>query len=89
MGPDFDYDGVVDNAQCNLQIKSSWIPNVNAGGSRNDFQLFATNPKFKLTVIHPTNQVIVPCWTWVGLETCLEMNPKFSRANTISPFSQK
>ena len=59
MGPDFDADGKVDDAMSTLQLKSSWTPNVNAGGSRNSFELFATNPKFKLTVIHESNQVIV------------------------------
>ena len=55
--PDFDADGIVDDALCTLQLKSSWTPNLNAGGSRNNFELFATNPKFKLTVINQSNQV--------------------------------
>ena len=57
FSPDFDADGIVDDALSTLQLKSSWTPNVNAGGSRNNFELFATNPKFKLTVIHQSNQV--------------------------------
>ena len=83
MGPDFDHDGQVDNAnvsfkiqfhkkkfqnrhsisriffiaQCTMTIHGAWIANVNAGGCRNNFELFATNPKIKLTVMHETNQV--------------------------------
>ena len=62
FSPDFDADGIVDDALSTLQLKSSWIPDVNAGGSRNNFELFATNPKFKLTVIHESNQVILFCF---------------------------
>ena len=40
-----------------MTIHGAWIANVNAGGCRNDFELFATNPKIKLTVMHETNQV--------------------------------
>ena len=71
MGPDFDQDGQVDNAQCTLTIEGSWIPNVNAGGCRNNFELFATNPKLKLTVMHETNQVnfILKLSTSVSLNT--------------------
>ena len=57
MGPDFDHDGQVDNAQCTMTIHGAWIANLNAGGCRNNFELFATNPKIKLTVMHETNQV--------------------------------
>ena len=57
MGPDFDHDGQVDNAQCTITLHGSWIANVNAGGCRNNFELFATNPKYKLSVMHETNQV--------------------------------
>jgi len=44
-------------AQCTMTIHGAWIANVNAGGCRNNFELFATNPKIKLTVMHETNQV--------------------------------
>ena len=40
-----------------MTIHGAWIANVNAGGCRNNFELFATNPKIKLTVMHETNQV--------------------------------
>ena len=59
MGPDFDHDGQVDNAQCTITLHGSWIANVNAGGCRNNFELFATNPKYKLSVMHETNQVSI------------------------------
>ena len=59
IGPDFDYDGKVDDVSTTIQLTSSWILGDNAGGSRNDFQLFATNPKFKLTAKHESNQVII------------------------------
>ena len=31
MGPDFDHDGQVDNAQCTITLHGSWIANINAG----------------------------------------------------------
>ena len=59
MGPDFDLDGEVDDALSTLTLKGSWIPNVNAGGCRNNLALFATNPKFKITIGQESNQVII------------------------------
>jgi calpain len=59
MGPDFDKDGQVDNALSTLTHHGAWIPGKNAGGCRNDFALFAANPKIKITVKHPTNQVLL------------------------------
>ena len=58
MGPDFDLDGQVDQA-LTLTLQGSWIPNVNAGGCRNDMALFATNPKYKITIGQEINQVII------------------------------
>ena len=31
MGPDFDHDGQVDDAQCTITLHGSWIANINAG----------------------------------------------------------
>lgn len=59
MGPDFDFDGQVDDVSCTLQLKGEWKPNFNAGGSRNNFTLFATNPKYKLTVMSESDQMII------------------------------
>ena len=59
MGPDFDLDGEVDDALSTLTLQGSWIPNVNAGGCRNNLALFATNPKFKITIGQEINQVII------------------------------
>ena len=74
MGPDFDHDGQVDNAQCTMTIHGAWIANVNAGGCRNNFELFATNPKIKLTVMHETNQVSKRAQSFTLLKTDLRQD---------------
>ncbi|XP_071111005.1 calpain-A-like [Haliotis cracherodii] len=52
-GPDFDGDGVSDSAGHFVRLDGSWEEGVNAGGSRNDLKLFATNPQYLLTLTHP------------------------------------
>ncbi|XP_037089080.1 calpain-A-like [Pollicipes pollicipes] len=54
LGPDYDKDGRVDHVGQVQQIRSEWVPGETAGGSRNNFDKFATNPQFLLTVIDPT-----------------------------------
>ena len=42
------------------QIRGEWIPGKNAGGSRNNFEKFATNPQYLLTVVDPTPGETMP-----------------------------
>ncbi|XP_060560457.1 calpain-A-like [Ruditapes philippinarum] len=53
MGPDFDGDGVSDQAGHFEVIRGEWILGCSAGGSRNDLQKFATNPQYLLTLTEP------------------------------------
>ncbi|KAK3599373.1 hypothetical protein CHS0354_036379 [Potamilus streckersoni] len=53
MGPDFDGDLVSDTASHIEVIKGEWIEGINAGGSRNNIELFATNPQYLLTLTEP------------------------------------
>lgn len=50
MGPDFDGDGVSDQVGQFAMMKGAWTKDKTAGGSRNNLELFATNPQFVLTV---------------------------------------
>ncbi|XP_076056282.1 calpain-B-like [Oratosquilla oratoria] len=50
MGPDYDKDGLVDQVGKVQAIKGEWVCGVTAGGSRNDFASFATNPQILLSV---------------------------------------
>ncbi|XP_050697521.1 calpain-A-like isoform X2 [Eriocheir sinensis] len=52
LGPDYDHDGTVDEVGQVQAIRGEWIEGVTAGGSRNDFAKFATNPQFLLKVEH-------------------------------------
>ncbi|XP_067651433.1 calpain-A-like [Haliotis asinina] len=52
-GPDFDGDSVSDSAGHFVSLGGGWEDGVNAGGSRNDLKLFATNPQYLLTLTHP------------------------------------
>ncbi|KAK3859138.1 hypothetical protein Pcinc_034716 [Petrolisthes cinctipes] len=53
IGPDFDHDGIVDKVGQVKAIKGEWVKGVSAGGSRNDFELFSTNPMFLLRIHEP------------------------------------
>ncbi|XP_063848064.1 calpain-9-like isoform X2 [Scylla paramamosain] len=50
LGPDFDHDGTVDAVGQVKAIRGEWMVGRTAGGSRNDFEKFATNPQFLLEV---------------------------------------
>ncbi|XP_071538694.1 calpain-A-like isoform X2 [Panulirus ornatus] len=50
IGPDFDQDGTVDYVGQVKAIKGEWVKGKSAGGSRNDFEKFATNPQYLLTI---------------------------------------
>ncbi|ESO97736.1 hypothetical protein LOTGIDRAFT_104198, partial [Lottia gigantea] len=56
-GPDFDGDGVSDvvgNYFCHMEmIKGEWIKDISAGGSRNNLDLFTTNPQYLLSLYQP------------------------------------
>ncbi|KAF2345853.1 Peptidase C2 calpain catalytic domain [Trinorchestia longiramus] len=51
IGPDFDGDGDVDRVEKTREIEGSWRAGVNAGGSRNNFDLFSTNPQILLHIM--------------------------------------
>ncbi|XP_064097877.1 calpain-A-like isoform X1 [Macrobrachium nipponense] len=53
IGPDFDHDGTVDYVGQVKAIKGEWVVGESAGGSRNDFEKFATNPQYLLTITEP------------------------------------
>ncbi|KAK7505992.1 hypothetical protein BaRGS_00002714, partial [Batillaria attramentaria] len=50
LGPDFDGDGVRDTVRHMETVRGEWKVGVSAGGSRNNLELFATNPQFLLTL---------------------------------------
>ncbi|XP_045130569.1 calpain-9-like isoform X2 [Portunus trituberculatus] len=50
LGPDYDHDGTVDAVGQVKAIRGEWVAGSTAGGSRNDFEKFATNPQFLLKV---------------------------------------
>lgn len=50
LGPDFDGDGVRDTVRHMETVRGEWKAGVSAGGSRNNLELFATNPQFLLTL---------------------------------------
>ncbi|XP_018022767.1 calpain-A isoform X2 [Hyalella azteca] len=51
MGPDFDADGDTDRVERTRDIQGSWRAGINAGGCRNNFELFSTNPQYLLQII--------------------------------------
>ncbi|XP_045616999.1 calpain-A isoform X2 [Procambarus clarkii] len=53
IGPDFDNDGTIDHVGQVQAIKGEWAEGSSAGGSRNDFDKFATNPQYLLTLTDP------------------------------------
>ncbi|XP_042886096.1 calpain-A-like isoform X2 [Penaeus japonicus] len=67
IGPDFDNDGTVDHVGQVKAIKGEWIPGQTAGGSRNDFEKFATNPQFLLTVEEPDDDDDDGCNVLIGV----------------------
>ncbi|PVD31487.1 hypothetical protein C0Q70_06899 [Pomacea canaliculata] len=50
LGPDFDGDGVSDAVGHMETIIGEWVIGESAGGSRNNLEMFATNPQFLLTL---------------------------------------
>lgn len=50
LGPDFDGDGVQDTVGHMETVRGEWKVGESAGGSRNNLDLFATNPQFLLTL---------------------------------------
>ncbi|XP_069954172.1 calpain-A isoform X2 [Cherax quadricarinatus] len=56
IGPDFDHNGTVDRIGQVQAIKGEWVVGVSAGGSRNDFDKFATNPQYLLTITDPDTE---------------------------------
>ncbi|XP_042211063.1 LOW QUALITY PROTEIN: calpain-A-like [Homarus americanus] len=67
IGPDFDKDGTVDHVEQVKAIKGEWVKGVSAGGSRNDFEKFATNPQYLLTVTEPDTKDDNVCSVLVGV----------------------
>ncbi|XP_013421779.1 calpain-A [Lingula anatina] len=53
LGPDFDGDGVTDQAGHIEKVKGEWKKDISAGGCRNDLASFATNPQYLLTLTEP------------------------------------
>ena len=51
LGPDFNHDGSVDQAESVKVTFGEGVPGKSAGGCRNNLGLFATNPQFLLTVL--------------------------------------
>ena len=52
LGPDFNHDGSVDEAESVKVIFGEWSTSLGtAGGCRNDLRSFATNPQFLLRVL--------------------------------------
>ncbi|XP_037782723.1 LOW QUALITY PROTEIN: calpain-A-like [Penaeus monodon] len=67
IGPDFDNDGTVDHVGQVKAIKGEWVSGETAGGSRNDFEKFATNPQFLLTVEEPDDDDDDGCSVLIGV----------------------
>ncbi|XP_069982093.1 calpain-A-like [Penaeus vannamei] len=67
IGPDFDNDGTVDHVGQVKAIKGEWVKGQTAGGSRNDFEKFATNPQFLLTVEEPDDDDDDGCSMLIGV----------------------
>ncbi|XP_043911366.1 calpain-A-like [Protopterus annectens] len=49
LGPDFDSDGCVDAGYLKEE-KGQWVTGTNAGGSRNNIELYAENPQYPFTI---------------------------------------
>lgn len=58
IGPDYDGDGIADYTGYVKAIKGSWQTGLNAGGSRNDIEKFATNPQYVLTLKNPGEHLL-------------------------------
>ena len=43
-------------------VRGAWLEDVSAGGSRNNLDLFATNPQFLLTLHEAGQWPLRPCW---------------------------
>ncbi|KAG8195246.1 hypothetical protein JTE90_028397 [Oedothorax gibbosus] len=56
LGPDFDGDGVAEEAGMVKAIRGKWEVPKTSGGSRNNLELFARNPQYLLSVYEHTEK---------------------------------
>ncbi|XP_028664150.2 calpain-A-like [Erpetoichthys calabaricus] len=49
LGPDFNCNGISESGSLQ-EVKGRWLPGFNAGGSRNNLVMYATNPQHPITI---------------------------------------